>query len=183
MAGSIEQVDKFTISSATSSVIIGGGSGGSSGENVSINTNNVYLLTYHSLFMTDDGRVPQIRFTKSSDNSADTTSNYAHAFANMYTNQATYFNGEVGQAYFSNNSTGTTAVEGQAGMMYLYNFANSSEYSFMIKEAINITETPEVSGMFKGGALQVTQSCNGVQFFANAGTIKSGTFILYKINN
>ena len=50
-------------------------------------------------------------------------------------------------------------------------------------DAVNITETPEFSGMFKGGALQVTQACNGVQFVANAGTIKSGTFTLYKINS
>ena len=56
----LEQVDHFTVTSDVTSVIIGGGSGGSSSENFAINTDDVYVLTYHNLFMTDDGRVPNL---------------------------------------------------------------------------------------------------------------------------
>lgn len=164
------QVATATITSAVSTQSILG-----------ITTDDVYLLTYHNLFMTDDGRVPAIRFTKSSDNSADSSSNYQQAFINMYTNQAFYKNGNQNITNFTTNGTGTTILESQVGMIYLYNFNNSSEHSFMTQEGINITETPEITSIHKGGILSVNQSCNGVQFVANAGTIKSGTFTLYKV--
>ena len=164
------QVATETITSAVSTQSILG-----------ITTDDVYLLTYNNLFMTDDGRNPNIRFTKSSDDSADSSSNYDQAFINMYTNQSFYKTGNVNGTNFSNNSTGTTILESQVGYMYLYNFNNSSEYSFMTQEGINITETPEITSMTKGGVLTVAQSCNGVQFVASAGTIESGTFTLYKV--
>ena len=172
MAGSLEQVTTSTITSAVANISITG-----------ITTDDVYLLTYHNLFMTDDGRVPNIRFTKSSDSSADTSANYDQVFIQMYTNQSFYKAGNNNGTNFSNNSTGTTILESQVGMMYLYNFGNSSEYSFMTQEGLNITETPEYTSMTKGGVLTVAQSTNGVQFVANSGTIKSGTFTLYKINS
>ena len=46
MAGSLAQVDTFTISSALSEVIIGGGSSSTSGIDFAINTDDVYMLTY-----------------------------------------------------------------------------------------------------------------------------------------
>ena len=177
----LEQVDHFKVTSNVTSVIIGGGSGGSSTENFAINTDDVYLLTYHSLFMSVDGRVANIRYTKSSDNSPDTSSNYDQAWLSPYTNASFYAGSNTNSPHHSNNSMGTTLQESQVGMIYLYNFNNSSEYSFMTKEALNITETPEYTGMFKGGVLTVAQACNGIQFVANGNAIASGTFTLYRM--
>ena len=164
------QVATETITSGVSSISILG-----------ITTDDVYLLAYHSLFMTDDGRVPNIKFTKSSDNSADSSSNYQQAWKSMYSRTSSYNGANANAPHFSNNATGTTQQEGQAGTIYFNNFNDSSEYSFMSLEAVNITETPEYTSMFKGGVLKVAQSTNGIQFVANAGTIKSGTFTMYRV--
>ena len=177
----LQQVDHFTVTSDVTSVIIGGGSAGSSTENFAINTDDVYVLTYHSLFMSVDGRVAQIRYTKSSDNSADTSSNYDQAWQSMYSNGSAYPGQNQNQPHHSNNSKGTTLQESQSGIWYLYNFNNSSEYSFVWQESVNITETPEYTGMFKGHVLTVAQACNGIQFFANANAIASGVFTLYRM--
>ena len=79
---SLKKVDEFTISSGVSSVIIGGGSSGSSGENFAIdNTYNVYLLQYSNMFMQNDGNSTRIRFTVNG--SPDTSSNYDNARKNL----------------------------------------------------------------------------------------------------
>ena len=66
MAGSLIKIDEFTISSAVSNVILGGGSSGSSGANVSIDsTYNVYILNYQNAFMSSDGARIRVRFTVS----------------------------------------------------------------------------------------------------------------------
>ena len=52
MSGSLVLVDEFTVSSAVSTVTIGGGSSGSSSFNFSIDsTFNVYKLIYRDVFM------------------------------------------------------------------------------------------------------------------------------------
>ena len=79
-------VDTFTISSAVSTVTIGGGSSGSSSYNFAINTNDVYAVFYHNLYMVNDGAVAALRLTVSG--SADTTSNYDNARQNLYANQS-----------------------------------------------------------------------------------------------
>ena len=179
MAGSLVQVDTFTISSAVSSVIIGGGSSGSSSYNFAINTDDIYVLYYHNLYMSNDGATAGMRFTVSG--SADTSSNYDQAVNGMYSNQAFSKGGNVNLSGLTNYGMGTTVQESQCGMWYLYNFNNSSEYSITSQDMINITESPEYVGAIKGAVLTVNQSCDGVQFYANSGNIASGTWTLYKV--
>ena len=137
-------VDTFTISSAVSTVTIGGGSSGSSSYNFAINTNDVYAVFYHNLYMVNDG-----------------------ANQNL--------------SYFSSIGMGTTHPESQCGVYFLYNFNNSSEYSYVTWAQNFTTETPEYIGPQGGGVLTVDQACDGVQFFANSGNIASGTFSMYKM--
>ncbi len=49
----------------------------------------------------------------------------------------------------------------------------------MTKEQIQTSSAAETAGDMGGAALQVTQACDGIQFFANTGNIASGTFKLY----
>ena len=55
MSGSLIKIDEFTVSSAVASVIIGGGSSGSSGLNASIDsTYDVYKLVISNLLPSVD---------------------------------------------------------------------------------------------------------------------------------
>jgi hypothetical protein len=178
MTGSLVLVDEFTVSSAVANVIIGGGSSGSSSENFAIDsTYDVYMLQYNNLFMSVDGRVPQIRFTVSG--SADTSSNYDNARMNLYSNQAFYDGANQNVSYMPNLSGGITSPESQQGTIYLFNFSNASEYSYATLELVGATETPEYYGVAGGFVLTVAQATDGVQFYANADNIASGEFKLY----
>ena len=179
MVGSLVQVDTFTISSAVSSVIIGGGSSGSSSYNFAINTDDVYIVTYNNLYMTNDGNTTNIRFTVSG--SADTTSNYDQAGQGFYTNQAFYESGNSDLSNYTNYGMGTTAAESQCGIWYLYNFNNSSGYSYAVHDSFSISETPEYIGNASGRVLTVNQACDGIQYSANANNIASGTWTMYRV--
>tara|TARA_Y100001963_G_scaffold126361_1_gene178778 strand:+ start:156 stop:701 length:546 start_codon:yes stop_codon:yes gene_type:complete len=172
------QVDEFSITSAVSSVIIGGGSNGSSSYNFAINTDDVYLLTYTDLYMTNDGNAVPYRFTVSG--SADTSSNYDQAIEGMYSNQAFSRGGNQNINYLSNYGLGTTSSESQQGLLWLYDFNESSSYSFATHQMMTATETPEYVGAMKAIVLAVAQATDGVQFYANHNNIASGNFALYK---
>ena len=82
MAGQLVQVDTFTVSTAVSSIIIGGGTDSSSGIDFEINTDDVYMLAYSNVGTETDGRNVAVRVTKtdgSGGGSADTTANYDYA--------------------------------------------------------------------------------------------------------
>ena len=49
----LQQVDTYTITSGASSFIIGGGTGSSSGIDFAINTDDVYLVTYTDVYMSN----------------------------------------------------------------------------------------------------------------------------------
>ena len=179
MAGQLVQVDHFEISSPVASVIIGGGSSGSSSYNFAINTDDVYMLTYNNVFMSNDGATFTTRFTVSG--SEDSSANYDQVTIGMYTNQAFYKSGNANLTFLTNYGMGTTPQESQSAITYLYNFNNSSEYSFITHESINITEAPEIVGAVRGAVNTVAQSCDGIKFNANTGNIASGTFTLYRV--
>ena len=133
MSVGLNLVDEFTVSSNVSSLIIGGGSSGSSTLNFAIdNTYNIYMLQYYNLFMSNDGGSTRIRLTVSG--SGDSSSNYDNARVTMYANQGFYDGANQNIDYLPNMGMGTTAVEGQQGTMYLSSFSKSSEYSFVTME-------------------------------------------------
>jgi hypothetical protein len=179
MAGQLVQVDHFTISSPVASVIIGGGSSGSSSTNFAINTDDVYMFTYHNVFMSVDGATFSTRFTVLG--TEDSSANYDQAQIGMYTNQASFKSGNPNLTFLTNYGMGTTPQESQCGIWYLYNFNNSSEYSFINHESVNITEAPEIVGQVRGAVLTVAQSCDGIKLYASSGNIASGTFTLYRV--
>ena len=75
MAGSLIKIDEFTVSSGVASVIIGGGTSGSSGLNVSIDsTYDVYMVKANAIVPSLDSRYLKARVTESG--TPNTTSNY-----------------------------------------------------------------------------------------------------------
>ena len=179
MAGSLVQVDHFEISSAVSTVTLGGGSSGSSSNNFAINTDDVYLATYRNVYMSNDGAVPNVRLTVSG--SADTNSNYDNARMNIYANTNHYDGSNQNLSYFPTIGRGTTSQESSQGMIYCYNFNPSGEFSFITWSEILATETPEYIDVYGGGCLTTAQTTDGIQWYANSGNIANGEFTLYKV--
>tara|TARA_R100000231_G_scaffold127779_1_gene98670 strand:- start:1066 stop:1614 length:549 start_codon:yes stop_codon:yes gene_type:complete len=180
MSGSLIKVDEFTVTSALSDVIIGGGSSGSSTENFAIdNTYDVYVLQYFNVFMSSDGAQNKIRFTVGG--TADASSNYDRVSVQMYTNQGFFNSSNANGDHISSLGLGTTHDESDNGTLYLFNFHNSSEYSFITREHIQTNNAGETAGIFGGAVLTVAQATDGVQFLASTGNIASGTFKLYGI--
>ena len=173
------QVDTFTIGSAVASVIIGGGSSGSSSYNFAINTDDVYMVAYSNAFMSSDGARLRVRFTVSG--SADTSANYQGARVDMYANQSFYDSSTTNGTYLNGFALGTTNSESSKGLYYLYNFNNSSEYSFVTIELQETNNAGENAGIMGGAMLKVAQATDGIQFYASTGNIANGTFTLYKV--
>ena len=177
------QVDTFTIGSAVASVIIGGGSSGSSSTNFAINTDDVYMVAYNNVTPSTDARSISLRVTKSGSN--DSTANYDYAYKVL--NSASSF----GNGAFTNNTewqylvvdnVGTGTSESANGIIYLYNFNSSSEYSFVTAEVTEVNSSATARGNQGGGVHTVASASDGVYFFdKQGGNIASGTFTLYKV--
>ena len=179
----LQQVDTFTLTSAANTVTIGGGTGSSSGIDFAINTDDVYVLFYRDVYMTSDGAVSAVRLTKSGDGTAVTSVSYANARQNIYSNQAHYDAANQYLSSFSMIGCGTTSQESQQGVYWLYNFNSSSLHSYVNWHQQVTTETPEYIGPVGGGQLNVAETHDGVQFFANSGNIANGTWTLYKVGS
>jgi hypothetical protein len=181
MAGSLIKVDEFTISSAVASIILGGGSSGSSGANVSIDsTYDVYLFTTTNSDVSVDNSNILLRVTKTSDNSADTTANYDNAYKLLspsfdFSNQA-----NTNMTSFQHlGGSGTGTNESGVATAYLFNWANTNEYSFMTWETNIYNQTPALFSAKGGQVHTVAQSNNGIQILMNTGNLTSGTFTIY----
>ena len=181
MAGSLIKVDEFTISSAVSSIILGGGSSGSSGLNASIDsTYDVYMVKYNNSGTSNDATLINSRVTVLG--TPDTSANYDGAWKAIRTN--TTFNNvsitnQTQWTYSFGDSTGTGTSEKQSGIHYLFNFNNASEYSFMTVEQVMVNANAESKGGQGGYVHTVAQACDGIQLYASTGNIASGTFTLY----
>tara|TARA_R100000426_G_scaffold12762_2_gene12642 strand:- start:1 stop:504 length:504 start_codon:yes stop_codon:yes gene_type:complete len=162
------QVATNTVSSAVSSVTLTG-----------INSDDVYMVAYSNVFMSSSGAQNRIRFTVSG--SADTSSNYDRASKQMYTNQSFFNSSGTNGDHISSLGLGTTHDKSDYGILYLYNFNSSSEFSFITREQIQTNSAGEKAGIMGGAVLTVAQATDGIQFFASTGNIASGTFTLYKV--
>ena len=74
---------------------------------------------------------------------------------------------------------GTAGQEQANGVLYLFNFNNASEYSFITCETAGKSEDGHTRSYVGGGVLTVAQATNGVSFYASSGNIASGEFKLY----
>ena len=184
MTNKLIQVDTFTISSGVASVILGGGTDGSSGNNFEINTDDTYMVAFNNMAPDSDIRVLYSRVTKTDGSggaSEDSTGNYDEAYKALYAD-AGFSNGQYensNQWAWGWNGTGTS--ESVQGLMYLYHFNSGSLYSFMQAEIVGVTHTPVTRGFGSGGVHTTASASNGITLFYHTGNIASGTFTLYKV--
>jgi len=164
MAGSLIKIDEEIVSSAVASVTLTGID----------STYDVYMVRY-SLNPVSDAQL-RVRFTVSG--VADTSSNYD--FAQKYLKSDTSFsnNSDTNDDQIDITATMENAVTGHSGILYLFNFNNASEYSFITQEGTFQSSTG-ARGLQGGAVLTETQATDGIQFFMTSGNIASGTFTLY----
>tara|TARA_R100000995_G_scaffold63589_1_gene32902 strand:+ start:191 stop:748 length:558 start_codon:yes stop_codon:yes gene_type:complete len=181
MAGSLIKIDEFTVSSAVASVILGGGSSGSSSLNASIDsTYDVYMVTFNNVAPATDATNLRVRFTVSG--TADSSSNYDRALKKLNAHATFGDTSSTNQDHLRTSSAGigTNTSEIDNGILYLFNFNNASEYSFITIEETLFSSSETHSGNQGGGVLTVAQACDGIQFLmSSSGNIASGTFKLY----
>tara|TARA_Y100000004_G_C8633897_1_gene294110 strand:- start:14 stop:532 length:519 start_codon:yes stop_codon:yes gene_type:complete len=171
MAGQLVQVATETVSSAVASVTLTG-----------INDDSVYMVAVSNFINATDNKNVQLQVTVSG--TADSTANYDFAYKQLRAD--TTFSNTAGVNYSVGVlpilSTGNVGGEGATAIFYLYNFNNSSEYSFATVETNFIDFNGNLKGMQGGFVHTVAQSCDGVKFtLESSSNIQSGTFTLYKV--
>ena len=174
MASALIKIDEEIVSSAVSSVTLGGAKWDSSYD--------VYMVIQSNVTGTVDDKHLRIRFLKASDNSPDTSSNYDAAAKLLRADTTFGNNGTTNDDYLRTQATGTGTATGEVSncVYYLFNFNNASEYSFLTNEEVQLWALGGVLfGSQGGGVSKVAQASNGLQFFMNSGSIASGTFTLY----
>ena len=170
MAGSLVLIEKITLDSATAEVILDGID----------STYDVYMVRISNMQPATDNKNMVFHVTKSG--SADDTSNYDHAFKTFRVNTA--FQSSAGTNASSATfgwSQGNGTGEKLSATLYLFNFPNSSEYSFVTVESMWVNVTPDFLGAQGGIVHTVASASDGVSFTMESGVnINSGAeFSLY----
>ena len=168
MSGSLVLIDSATASNS-STVSLGGSDWDSSYD--------VYMVIYDKIICDTDQKNFQIRVLKSS--SADTTSNYDQAYKKLDSTTSFPTRQNENQAYWSTEELGTSTQVQNNGVLYLFNFNNGSEYSFISLEESSFNSLSQSTGRQGGGVHTVASASNGIQFFMASGNIASGEFKLY----
>ena len=167
MAGQLVQVATNTISSAVSSVTLTG-----------IDDDSVYLFTWVGVTCASDVNQNQIRVTKSG--TAQSDSEYDFASKQLFASTSFVDNGQVNQTSFIDLYIGNNTGEMANGLMYLYNFNNSSEFSFVTREQVSLSHVAQTQGVMGGGVHTVASASDGVNYFMASGNLTGGTFTLFR---
>jgi len=170
MAGQLIQVATETVTSAVASVTLTG-----------IDSDDVYMVTVANVIPTTDDKNLQVRVTVSG--TAQTTSNYDEASKNLRTD-TTFSNSGLTNLDRWQPQSASGSATGESGnlILYLFNFNNSSEYSFVTVESNYINASGNLFGHQGGGVYTVAEAHNGINFsLESSDTFESGTFTLYKV--
>jgi len=175
---SLEQISTTTISSNTADVILDG-----------INTDNVHMLVASGITHTVDTAYLRYRVTKDVSGTTTPQTAASYDFATKVLRAQTTFQNygqqNRNEMYFQGaQPVGNASGEDASCVLYLFNFNNSSQYSYVNAEDIafesTYTKPAGNVGAFRYG---VTEAHNGIAIGGDATQISGGTFTLYKINS
>jgi hypothetical protein len=167
MAGSLNLIDSETVSSGVSAVTLTGID----------STYDVYVVQFYNLECSTDTQSLYMRVTTSG--TADSDSEYDWAMKELKSYGGFGDNSNTNQTQQFLTIIGTPAHEQANGTLHLFNFADSSEYSFWTIENLNLNSISKLSGGQGGGVHTVAETNDGVSFFMDSGNIDSGEFKLY----
>ena len=164
------QVDTETVTSAVASVTL-----------TTINTDDVYMVAMHNVAPVTDNVYLKGRVTTGG--TADSDSEYDRATKTLRANTSFGNGGEsnASEWYIQENTNGTGTQEVCNGIIYCYNFNNSSEYSMITVEMSSRDASTNHNGSMGGRFHTVGEANDGINFFFSSGNIASGTFTLYKV--
>ena len=173
MAGSLVKIDEVILTSAVASVTLSGID----------STYDVYMVKSNNVTHSHTGgTTTNIRITKdvSGTPTPVTSANYQRATKEFRVDSS------FSDAYVSVNATalfaedvGDLSSEQLNHIMYLFNFNNSSEYSFITYEGAAINADANFRGRQGGFSLNIAEAHNGIQIFYSSGNVETGTFTLY----
>tara|TARA_B100000029_G_C17523442_1_gene940785 strand:+ start:1090 stop:1602 length:513 start_codon:yes stop_codon:yes gene_type:complete len=166
MASSLVLIDSATASDSASISLTGIDS-----------TYNVYMVKYNNVVAGTDSEYFRIRVTKSG--SADTTWNYDQAYKKLDASTSFSDRSNTNQSYWETEELGTSTQEQNNGVLYLFNFNESSEWSFITVEESTFNTAQQLTGRQGGGVHTVSSASDGIQFYMASGNIASGEFKLY----
>ena len=170
MAGSLVLIQETTLTTPTASVVLTGID----------STYNVYMVKISNVQPVTDNKNIQMRVTKSG--TAQSDSEYDFASKQLFASTSFVDNGQVNQTSFIDLYIGNNTGEMANGLMYLYNFNNSSEFSFVTREQVSLSHVAQAQGVMGGGVHTVASASDGVNFHVHDNSnITSGTFTLYKV--
>ena len=163
MAGSLIQVDTYTVSSSSATIPVNG-----------IDSDNVYMLACHNLIPDSTNPSVFIRVNKSS--SAQTDTEYDYAYKGLSSvGFAVRDDEDDTKAWLIDNIN----TYGGNAIAYLYNF-NASQYSFGTVESVADVSNQQAG--YQGGFVHtVASASNGVTLYLSSGSFNSGTVTLYKV--
>ncbi len=167
MAGSLIKIQETTVSSSTASVTLTGID----------STYDVYMVKINNALLDTDGSTIFFRVTTSG--TPDSDSEYDRAYKVLRTSTSFANVSSTNLTSWAYNTLGTAGNEQGNVVMYLFNFNNSSEYSFMTLETAELTSSAELQGIAGGGVHTVAETNDGINIFVDSGNIASGNFVLY----
>jgi hypothetical protein len=168
MAGSLVKIAETTVSSAVASVTLTGID----------STYDVYVAHYNNVEIDTDSRFMLVQFTTSG--TPDTSANYDYAAKDLRADTSFGNDSVTNETSIATEGTGTNTGEQINNTLYLFNFNNSSEYSFITTEGLGVNTNGALRGRQGGGVLTVAQACDGIHFKLNGtGNFDSGSFVLY----
>ena len=168
MAGSLIKLQEV-VASSSASITLGDSSWDTS--------YNVYMVKVDNFNTSADNVSLSVRFLVSG--SPDTSSNYDYAQKVLRSKEVFGNEGQVNQDKINFGSIGNATGEAYNGIFYLFNFNNSSEYSFGTKENVYMNSAGDTKGENGGFVLTETQANDGIQFTVDSGNFESGRFVLY----
>ena len=153
MAGSLVEIQKITLSTPTASAVLTGID----------STYDVYMVRMSNVQPVTDNKNCLFRITKSGE--ADTTSNYDSADKGLRTGGSFYNNsGTNATSRTFAHSLGNGTGEKANVILYLFNFANASEYSVITVESSFVNVLGELNGSQGGIVHTVESASDGVSF-------------------
>ena len=172
MAGSLIQVATNTVTGTPTTVTLTG-----------INSNDSYMVAFNNVTVSTGGAEFMARVTVGG--SADSSSEYDNAYKFFRADGAFGTGAIVNGTVMDFKPQQVSAGRSANGVLNLFNFNNSSEFSYITTEASFFWNGSNGFSGVIGGVVQTeAQACDGIQFLlSGSATFATGTFTLYKIQS
>tara|TARA_B100000424_G_scaffold215519_1_gene173449 strand:+ start:1301 stop:1843 length:543 start_codon:yes stop_codon:yes gene_type:complete len=178
MSGSLIKIDEVNITSDVASFDLGGANWDSSFD--------VYKIVLDGVESADTSANRYMYGRVLTSNTAQTDANYDQANKALWSAGGYQNNAVVNSTFWYISTSAMNGVEDEGkeslnSIIYLFNFNNASEYSFITEENSTLNGDGQLYGG-QGGAVKTTaEANNGMQFLFSGGNIRTGNAKLYGI--